>query len=291
MKKKPASAPAFLFMDHPRVSPARAVSRLVPRAAQCAKELALEGRYNADMTIVLFTDFGSGDLYVGQVKAVLQRLAPGMAVIDLLHDAPAFNVRASAHLLAATVGSFGEGSVFLTVVDPGVGGVRDAVVVQADERWYVGPDNGLLSVVGARANKGDCWRIVWHPEQLSDSFHGRDLFAPVAATLAVQGGLPKGWFEHSGRFSVDFGGDDLPEIIYVDHYGNAHTGIRASGIPRETRLALGELRLPFARVYSEAAEGAAFWHENSQGLVEIAVSCGSAAQLLELKIGDGLAWA
>jgi S-adenosylmethionine hydrolase len=243
------------------------------------------------MTIVLYTDFGSGDLYVGQVKAVLNRLAPGMPVIDLLHDAPAFNVRASAHLLASLVASFAEDSVFLTVVDPGVGGARGALAVKADGRWYVGPDNGLLSVIGARALKCDSWRIVWQPEQLSASFHGRDLFAPVAATLAVQGALPKGWFEHADRLNVEFGGDDLPQIIYVDHYGNALTGIRASGIPREARLALGELRLPFKRVFSEAAAGTSFWYENSQGLVEIAVNCGSAAQTLGLKIGDVLAWA
>ena len=243
------------------------------------------------MAIVLFTDFGSGDLYVGQVKAVLQRLAPRIAVIDLLHDAPAFKVRASAHLLASMVNSFGDDSVFLTLVDPGVGSARNAIVMQADERWYVGPDNGLLSVVGARAVKGDCWRIVWQPDELSASFHGRDLFAPVAATLAVQNGLPKGWFEHAAGLEVEFGGDDLPEIIYVDHYGNAHTGIRASGIPREARLAIGEQRLPYARVYSEAGAGTAFWYENSQGLVEIAVNCGSAAQLLGLNIGDSVAWA
>src|SRR3990172_8518232 len=113
-------------MDRPRVNPARAVSRRVPRGAPCAGESPLEGRYNADMAIVLFTDFGSGDIYVGQVKAVLQRLAPATAVIDLLHDAPAFNVRASAHLLAAMIGGFAEDSVFLTVVDPGVGGARRA---------------------------------------------------------------------------------------------------------------------------------------------------------------------
>jgi S-adenosylmethionine hydrolase len=242
------------------------------------------------MAIVLFTDFGASDLYVGQVKAVLQRLAPGIAVIDLLHDAPAFNVRASAHLLAAMVGWFDEGSVFLTVVDPGVGGARNALVVNADNRWYVGPDNGLLSVIGARATKGDCWRIVWQPEQLSTSFHGRDLFAPVAATLAVQGGLPKGWFEHAGTLKVEFGGDDLPEIIYVDHYGNAHTGIRAGGIPREALLTVGARRLPFTRVFSDATEDAVFWYENSQGLVEIAINRGSAAQLLQLKVGDGVTW-
>jgi hypothetical protein len=242
------------------------------------------------MAIVLFTDFGAGDLYVGQVKGVLQRLAPPIAVIDLLHDAPAFNVRASAHLLAALVGHFGEDTVFMAVVDPGVGGARNAVVMQADGRWYVGPDNGLLSVVGARAVRGHCGRIIWQPEQLSASFHGRDLFAPVAATLAAQGGLPKTWFEHSSALEVEFGSDDLPEIIYIDHYGNAHTGIRASGIPREAQLAFGELRLPFVRTFSEAAENAAFWYENSQGLVEIAVNSGSAARQLGLKIGDRVGW-
>ncbi len=243
------------------------------------------------MAIVLFTDFGAADLYVGQVKAVLQRQAPVVPVIDLLHEAPAFNVRASAHLLAAMVGRFDANDVFLAVVDPGVGGARDALVMNADGRWYVGPDNGLLSVVGARAHKGDCWRIVWRPEKASASFQGRDLFAPVAAILAKQGSLPKGWFEHPGKPSVEFGGDDLPEIIYIDHYGNAHSGIRASGIPREAQLAIGGLRLPFARVYSDMPEGASFWYENSQGLVEIAATCGNAAQVLGLKIGDGLGWA
>ena len=242
------------------------------------------------MAILLFTDFGAADLYVGQVKAVLQRHAPVVPVIDLLHEAPAFNVRASAHLLAAMIGRFDADNVFLAVVDPGVGGARDALVMNADGQWYVGPDNGLLSVVGARAHKGDCWRIIWRPEQCSASFHGRDLFAPVAAILALQASVPKGWLEHVDKPSVEFGGDDLPEIIYVDHYGNAHSGIRASGIQREAQLQVGGLRLPFARVYSKMPEGAAFWYENSQGLVEIAVTCGSAAQRLGLKIGDGLGW-
>ncbi|MGE5027496.1 MAG: S-adenosyl-l-methionine hydroxide adenosyltransferase family protein [Betaproteobacteria bacterium] len=101
--------------------------------------------------ILLFTDFGSADLYTGQVKAVLAQRAPGVPVIDLLNDAPDFNVRASAHLLAALAPQFPPGSVFLAVVDPGVGSARGAVVVEADGRWFVGPDNGLMSVVAARA--------------------------------------------------------------------------------------------------------------------------------------------
>ena len=243
------------------------------------------------MAIVLFTDFGSGDIYVGQVKSVLQRLAPGVPVIDLLHDAPAFNVRAGAHLLAALSGNFAEESVFLAVVDPGVGGPRDAVAVRAGQHWYVGPDNGLLSVIAARARNCDFRRVIWQPQHVSVSFHGRDLFAPVAAALAARGNLPSEWHERSGGLNVDFGADDLAEIIYIDHYGNAHTGLRADTAAREAALQVGAHRLSYARVFSAAAPGEAFWYGNSQGLVEIAVNRGSAAALLGLKIGQRAAWA
>jgi len=103
------------------------------------------------MAIVLFTDFGSNDLYVGQLEAVLDRDAPGVRVVHLLHEAPGFDARASAHLLAALVSRMPAGHVYVAVVDPGVGGERDAVVIEADGNWLVGPDNGLLSVVAARA--------------------------------------------------------------------------------------------------------------------------------------------
>ena len=104
--------------------------------------------------IVLFTDFGADDIYVAQVKAaLLEHLPAGTVIIDLLHRVPNFHVRAGAHLLAALQHRFPVGTVFLTLVDPGVGTDRDAVILQADSKWYVGPDNGLLSVVAARATK------------------------------------------------------------------------------------------------------------------------------------------
>src|SRR5262249_45495979 len=104
------------------------------------------------MTIFLFTDFGSTDIYAGQVKSVLQQHAPGVAVIDLLHDAPDFNVRASAHLLAALAPRIPAGSTVLAVVDPGVGSARAAVAMRGNGSWFVGPDNGLLSVWAARCD-------------------------------------------------------------------------------------------------------------------------------------------
>ncbi len=141
--------------------------------------------------IVLFTDFGSDDIYVAQMKAVLRsKRRPAPPIHDLLHRVPNFDAKAGAHLLAALQGWFPAGSVFLAVVDPGVGGTREPVVLEADGKAYVGPDNGLLSVVAARAAKVRTWRIVWRPAMQSASFHGRDLFAPVVARIA-SGNLPK----------------------------------------------------------------------------------------------------
>ncbi|MGB7542518.1 MAG: SAM-dependent chlorinase/fluorinase [Burkholderiales bacterium] len=242
------------------------------------------------MAIVLFTDFGPRDLYVGQVKAALDREAPGVAVIDLLNDVPAFNIKAAAHLLASLVPGFPQGSVFLAVVDPGVGGPRAPVALRADGYRFVGPDNGLLSVFAARAAHGEAFRIVWTPGRLSTSFHGRDLFAPVAARIAADT-LPRDWLRPLPRLAVEFGAEDLAEIIYVDHFGNAMTGIRASSASRRASLVVNGHYLDCARVFSAVPQGEAFWYENSQGLVEIAVNQGSAAESLELKIGDRIGWA
>jgi hypothetical protein len=133
----------------------------------------------------LITYFGVADPYMGQMRAVLARAAPGVPVIDLFSNAPAFNAKASAYLLAAYCTEFTPGTVFLCVVDPGVGGPRAAIALEADGRWYVAPDNGLLSVAARRAAVARWWRITWRPANLSASFHGRDLFAPVAARLAL----------------------------------------------------------------------------------------------------------
>jgi len=127
--------------------------------------------------IALFTDFGLLGPYTGQMKAVLCLAASDVAVIDLFADAPAGDPKASAYLLAAYTAWFPAGTVFLCVVDPGVGGTRPAVIVEADDRWYVGPGNGLFELVLRRASMARRWDIEWKPERLSASFHGRDLFA------------------------------------------------------------------------------------------------------------------
>jgi len=238
--------------------------------------------------IFLFTDFGASDIYVGQVKAVLRQRAPRIPVVDLLHDAPPFNVKAGAHLLAALAARVPKGSVVLTVVDPGVGGPREPVAVLADDRWFVGPDNGLISVVAGRAARRECFVIGWWPEDVSVSFHGRDLFAPVAAMLA-RGQRKPAKLRKASHLADDLGAKDLAEVIYVDHFGNAFTGLRAKLVSPRKRLLAGTIRIEHARVFSGVALGSVFWYENSLGLVEIAANSTSAAAKFGLRVGHPVA--
>jgi len=237
--------------------------------------------------VFLFTDFGTGDLYVGQVKAVLHQRAPDAQIVDLLHEAPAFNVKASAHLLSALAARIPAGSVTLAVVDPGVGGARDPVAVLADGRWIVGPDNGLISVVAARAAKHEVHTIEWRPEKLTASFHGRDLFAPVAAMIEA-GARKAAKLKKRAQLAVRFGPEDLGEIVYVDHYGNLLTGMRAGTVPRDRALVINGRKIPYAQTYSQVQPGEVFWYENSLGLVEVAANSASAQQLLGFRPGNPL---
>lgn len=236
--------------------------------------------------LVLFTDFGWHDPYVGQVKGILARFAPGVPAVDLLHSVPDFNAHAGAQLLDALKAPFPAGAVFLCVVDPGVGGPREAAVVEADGCWYVGPDNGLLSIVAGRAVKRRTWHIHWRPDDMSGTFHGRDLFAPVAARIAA-GDFPSEWLAPVDALNIRFDVADLPRILYIDHFGNAWTGIRG-GLADSvaTSIEVKGKKLAWRKVFSDAAEGEAFWCVNSVGLVEIAANRANAAHLLGLAVGD-----
>lgn len=236
--------------------------------------------------IVTFTDFGVAGPYLGQLHAALLRDSPGSRVVDLMTGAPIENPRAAAYLLAAFAKDFPAETVFLCVVDPGVGtDQRLPVVLRAGDRWYVGPDNGLLDIVARRYPPAACWEIIWQPKYLSASFHGRDLFAPIAAWIdsgvdisdrlcALPGGCARGW------------SDDLFEVIYIDHFGNAMTGIRSASVAMNSVLVIGKQRLHQARTFGDATGSDGFWYENSSGLIEIAVNRGRAADQLGLCIGE-----
>ncbi len=239
--------------------------------------------------IVLFTDYGVNGPYLGQVQSVLHQAAPGVPVISLLADAPPHGPKPSAYLLAALAGDFPEGSVFLAVVDPGVGGDRIAGVLEADGHWFVGPDNGLFEIIQRRAETPPrWWEICWRPDRLSATFHGRDLFAPVAARLAG-GETPDNGDDFrdvpvEGMFQTDWP-DELAEIIYIDGFGNAMTGLRAEAVPGNAKIEISGQLIEKAEKFSDVSGGCPFWYENANGLLELAVNCGRADEQLNLTIG------
>jgi hypothetical protein len=171
----------------------------------------------------------------------------------------------------------------VAVVDPGVGGARAPLALEVDGVRLVGPDNGLFEPLLRRAGRCAVQRILWRPPRLSASFHGRDLFAPVAARLA-RGGCDGLEPAAAARFAE--WPDDLPAVVHVDRYGNAVTGLRAAALPPRAVLLAGGRSLARARTFGDVPPGRPFWYENSSGLAEVAQNGGSAAATLALRPGD-----
>ena len=228
--------------------------------------------------IILFTDFGPSGPYVGQMRSAITERAPDEIIIELLSNAPAFEPRASAYLLAALAPDFPDGSLFLCIVDPGVGGSRLPLIIRAENQIFVGPDNGLFSIIIRRSSVATAEKITWRPDNLSASFHGRDLFAPIAAMIAR--GM---YIETMPVANNSLVGTDWPEdhyaIIYIDHFGNAITGIRANLLSHTSKIECSGKKFSYAKNFSSVATDAAFWYENANGLVEISVNQGRADDL------------
>jgi hypothetical protein len=168
------------------------------------------------------------------------------------------------------------------VVDPGVGSARRPLIVETDRATFVGPDNGLMSRLPGIVRVSV---IDWQPSRLSATFHGRDLFAPVAARLATTNTVPK-----TPAAIDDMVGADWPmhrdEIVYVDGYGNLMVGRMLEDVSEINGLRIGAEQLTNAGTFSDVPAGAAFWYRNSLGLLEIAVNGGSAAERFGLALGD-----
>ena len=182
--------------------------------------------------IALFTDFGLEGPYTGQVKAVLHREAPGVPVVDLFADAPTSDPKASAYLLAAYAG-FPRGTVFLGVVDPGVGGDRPALV-EADGRVFVGPGEGLFEIVRAARAGRACRDRLSADDVVGELPRPRPVRAGRCDDRARRRAAGRA-DRREPRRRADWP-DDLAEIVYVDRYGNAMTGLRASALPADARL-------------------------------------------------------
>jgi len=245
--------------------------------------------------ITLLTDYGLRDHYVGELKGVIFTIAPKAQIVDITHDIEPFNVRQAAFVLQRIWTRFPAGTVHLAVVDPGVGSDRRIILGQYAGRFVVAPDNGLVTWVH-REYEAEAMFVVedrrYFLPQISSTFHGRDIMAPVAAHLA-NGVPPRAFGRVTDRLEMlpiphratATEGGWLGSVIYVDRFGNAMTGLRASAVRRDGRLVMGGRRVGHARVYSETLPGEIFWYENSLGLVEVAANAASAAATLGLRVG------
>jgi S-adenosylmethionine hydrolase len=242
--------------------------------------------------ITLLTDFGTADGYVGEMKGVLLAGAPEATLVDITHEIPAQDVEAARLTLARVWRRFPPGTVHLVVVDPGVGTERAALAVASDERFLVGPDNGVLSpallIAGARVVALEA------PPHASATFHGRDVFAPAAARLASGTSVESLGFAFAQprirrtpepRRTGD--GALLGEVISIDRFGNAITNL--VGLRTGTVEAAG-LSLPLRRTYGEAPVGAPIAIVGSSGLIELAVRDGNAARTLRLTRGSAVVY-
>ena len=236
--------------------------------------------------IVLSTDFGLEGPYTGQVEAVLHEHAPGVPLIHLFSDLPPYAIQSAAYLLPAFIGRFAPGTIFLCVVDPGVGSARPGVTVRIDGRWFVGPNEGLFALLARRAEVVECWQLPVS-DAAAPSFHGRDVFAPEVARLA-RGLEPGGTAIEAVTLERPEWPDDLAQIVYIDRFGNAMSGLRSSTVAAEAVIAVNGHTLKSGRTFADNQPGTAFWYENSNGLIELAVNQGRADELLGLTIGSPL---
>jgi len=235
--------------------------------------------------VASFTDFGSQGPYLGQMQAALKSGCEQIELISLMADAPVWQPQPAAYLLAALARNMPPDCHYLAVVDPGVGGGRNALAIHADGRWLVGPDNGLLVPLARQAQAAAWYQIQWQAETMSDSFHGRDLFAPALARLICSRPLDCKPLMLNDAIGMDWP-QQLAQVIYIDHYGNLISGLLAANIPRSRVIQFRGHKICFARTFSDVAIGEAFWFANAFGLLEIAINQGRASEQWNAGIGD-----
>ncbi len=235
--------------------------------------------------ITLLTDFGS--LYPAQMKGAILSRIPEATIVDIAHDIPPQNIEAGAFALMATAVHFPLGTIHVAVVDPGVGTDRAGVIVESGGHLLVGPDNGLLLPAARALGKPKAWKIGVGP-RASPTFHGRDIFAPIAALLA-SGRKPESLGEVILPIDLDYGvpieeGRRLRmRVIYVDRFGNAV--LNCKQIPWDCVCLKGR-HLRRKRTYAQARAVEPLIIQGSHGHEEIAVNQGSAAELFDLAPGD-----
>src|SRR2546427_3221987 len=250
------------------------------------------------MIITLTTDFGSADPFVGIMKGVILGIAPNTQLVDITHDIRAYDVLEPAFIIDSAYRYFPDATVHVVVVDPGVGSARRPIAARANGHIFVAPDNGVLSCVLQSDPTASAPSVHWINNRslflnsVSQTFHGRDIFAPVAAHLAR--GTP---IESVGPRIVDFmrkapskpnvlDGKLIGQVLRIDKFGNIITNLRRQDLPAEFSIHVASLVITrLCSSFSEADPGEYFAIEGSTGYIELALNQGSAAAALKVRRG------
>jgi len=252
--------------------------------------------------VALLTDFGLSDNYVGVMKGIIQSKLPQAKIIDITHNVPAQNVRWGAFQLLTSYKSFGRGTLFICVVDPGVGSRRKIIYAETDQYKFIAPDNGLLSWVFDEQTPRRAWDISQNElkNKASQTFHGRDIMAPIAAKVLMGEdphtlGVPmKDWQKLPFPAVQKHGSLWEGSVVAIDGFGNIITNVKTEELKELTSHSklwvdwgrTGESIRGLSESYSSVQEGKALVLGGSAGFIEISVRNGNAAKKTSLKLDD-----
>lgn len=243
--------------------------------------------------ITMTTDFGNRDHYVGSMKGVIYTINPNVIIADITHGIPAHNIFSAAFTLRSFVPYFAKETIHIAVVDPGVGSIRKPIVLEADEKFFVGPDNGVFTYVILESDSFRAYEISnpkYFLSGVSSTFHGRDIFAPAAAHLSL--GVPIGDLGKSlpNPFMLEIQEPEIGEeeiigeVIYEDTFGNLITNIPGSMVDSNSRLSACDVLINgVCKSYSEVPEGELLAIIGSSGFLELSVNRGRASDLIRCR--------
>ena len=246
--------------------------------------------------ITVLTDFGSQDHYVGAMKGVILSINPGASIVDLTHEIPPQDIHAAAFNLLAAYQSFPPGTIHLAVVDPGVGSARRGIMIECGGQFFVGPDNGLFSWICEREAASSAIHLTnqkYFRHPVSDTFHGRDVFAPAAAALSNGVALDEFGPVIDDLIQLEslspsrlVGGVIEATIIYIDRFGNCVTNLTPDQL-REDEIGAGaklvvnsNVVTSFRSFFADGVEGELFCLFGSAGFLEIVARNDSAEKIL-----------
>jgi S-adenosyl-L-methionine hydrolase (adenosine-forming) len=253
-------------------------------------------------TIALITDYGTNDWFAGEMKGAMLRVAPHAAMVDISHDIPPGDIQDAAFSLLACYRTFPLGTVFCAVVDPGVGSERAAIAAKTPSYFFVGPDNGLLSWALKKEKSSSVRQIrnaTLLPHFVSSTFHGRDIFGPIAAHLSEKPEafetigpaqpsiveLPWPALVHDKKYL-------LGSIIHIDRFGNAISSIDGESLrllshaPQKVLIVKYGTELPLCSYFQQVPSGQGLAYIGSSGYLEIAINNANAATIFGLHAGD-----